>query len=59
LYGLIAETLWINVTANPTAEWIARQITEAFPWDAAPGYIGFAGVGAITYRRRKSVAIAA
>ena len=24
--------LWTNVTANPTAEWIARQITEAFPW---------------------------
>jgi hypothetical protein len=21
------------VTANPTAEWVARQITEAFPWD--------------------------
>ena len=24
--------VWINVTANPTAEWVARQITEAFPW---------------------------
>ena len=24
---------------NPTAEWIARQITEAFPWDGAPGYM--------------------
>jgi hypothetical protein len=22
--------VWINVTANPTAEWVARQITEAF-----------------------------
>src|SRR6202048_503488 len=30
--------VWINVTANPTAEWIARQITEAFPWDDAPQY---------------------
>ena len=30
------ELVWINVTANPTAEWIARQITEAFPWDEAP-----------------------
>ena len=29
----------INVTANPTAEWIARQITEAFPWNAAPRYL--------------------
>src|SRR4051795_7648987 len=27
------ELVWINVTANPTAEWVARQITEAFPWD--------------------------
>ena len=25
--------------ANPTAEWVARQITEAFPWDGAPGYM--------------------
>src|SRR4051794_19628121 len=31
--------VWINVTTNPTAEWIARQITEAFPWDMAPGYM--------------------
>ena len=30
---------WINVTTNPTAEWVARQITEAFPWDGAPGYM--------------------
>jgi transposase InsO family protein len=33
------ELVWINVTTNPTAEWVARQITEAFPWDGAPGYI--------------------
>ena len=33
------ELVWINVTANPTAEWIARQITEAFPWDEAPRYL--------------------
>jgi hypothetical protein len=33
------DLVWINVTANPTAEWIARQITEAFPWDGAPGYM--------------------
>ena len=31
--------VWINVTANPTAEWIARQITEAFPWDDALQYL--------------------
>ena len=23
--------VWINVTTHPTAEWIARQITEAYP----------------------------
>ena len=27
------------VTGNPTAEWIARQITDAFPWDEAPDYL--------------------
>jgi hypothetical protein len=30
------ELIWINATANPTAEWLARQITEAFPWHEAP-----------------------
>src|ERR1022692_3351415 len=33
------DLVWINVTANPTAEWIARQLTEAFPWDEAPRYL--------------------
>ena len=27
------------VTAHPTAERIARQMTEAFPWDSAPRYL--------------------
>src|SRR6266853_3171944 len=45
LYGFVIvridrrDLVWINVTTNPTAEWIARQITEDFPWDAAPGYM--------------------
>ena len=26
---------WIAVTRNPTVKWLARQITEAFPWDRA------------------------
>ena len=30
---------WFAVTHNPTAEWLARQITEAFPWDSAPKYL--------------------
>src|SRR5712664_476126 len=29
------DLVWINVTANPTSEWVARQITEAFPWNEA------------------------
>jgi hypothetical protein len=33
------DLVWINVRANPTAEWVARQITEAFPWDEAPHYL--------------------
>jgi transposase InsO family protein len=45
LYGFVIvrldrrDLVWINVTTNPTAEWVARQITEAFPWDGAPGYM--------------------
>ena len=30
---------WINVTTSPTAEWVARQLTEAFPWNEAPRYL--------------------
>ena len=29
----------LTVTANPTAEWITRQITDAFPWNEAPDYL--------------------
>ena len=25
------DLVWVNVTPNPTSEWIARQVTEAFP----------------------------
>src|SRR6266404_4633718 len=45
LYGFVIvrlgrrDLVWINVTPNPAAEWIARQITEAFPWDEAPHYL--------------------
>jgi Integrase core domain len=31
--------LWFAVTRHPTAEWLARQIVEAFPWDTAPTYL--------------------
>src|SRR5262249_38067205 len=33
--------LWVSfgVTTNPAAEWISRQIIEAFPWDSSPRYL--------------------
>jgi hypothetical protein len=27
------------VTVNPTAEWTARQLLDAFPWNNAPRYL--------------------
>src|ERR1700693_5607691 len=45
LYGFVIirldrrDLVWIGVTTNPTAEWVARQITEAFPRDGAPRYM--------------------
>src|ERR1700739_1500398 len=45
LYGIAIlhlkrrELGWTNATAHPTAEWIAQQISEAFPWDEAPSHL--------------------
>jgi transposase InsO family protein len=45
LYGLLIlrhsrrELLWLGVTEHPSAEWIARQLTEACGWQAAPRYL--------------------
>ena len=33
------ELVWLSVTAHPTAEWIAQQLIEAFPWNEAPRYL--------------------
>jgi len=45
LYGLVIlrharrRLVRISVTNNPTAEWIAGQVTDAFPWDEAPRHM--------------------
>src|SRR5438876_11106010 len=45
LYGLVIlhhgrrRLAMVSVTSNPRAEWIAGQVTEAFPWDEAPGHL--------------------
>ena len=33
------QLLWFAVTQHPTAEWLAQQIVEAFPWETAPTYL--------------------
>jgi transposase InsO family protein len=33
------QLLWFAVTRHPTAEWLAQQIVEAFPWNTAPTYL--------------------
>jgi transposase InsO family protein len=50
----------LNVTANPTAEWIARQITDAFPWNEAPAHLirdGDASYGDAVTRRLAAMGI--
>jgi transposase InsO family protein len=45
LYGLLIlqhrrrKILWLGVTAHPSAEWVARQLTEACGWENTPRYI--------------------
>jgi transposase InsO family protein len=66
LYGIVIMRLdrrrlvWTNVTTNPTAEWIAQQITEAFPWDQAPRHLlrdRDRSYGAIVRRRLRAMGI--
>jgi transposase InsO family protein len=45
LYALLVlgherrNVIHFDVTQNPTQVWLARQITEAFPWDTAPRFL--------------------
>jgi hypothetical protein len=45
LYGLVIlrharrRLVCIGVTSTPTAEWIAGQVTDAFPWDETPRHV--------------------
>src|SRR6202163_961013 len=45
LYALVVlgherrKVIHFDVTRNPTQGWLARQITEAFPWDTAPRFL--------------------
>jgi hypothetical protein len=52
--------LWFAVSRHPTAEWLAQQIVEAFPWNTAPTYLGRDNDGAYgqaSIRRQRPVFI--
>ena len=66
LYGLLImghgrrQILWFGVTAKPTAEWIANQLTEACGWDQIPRYLirdRDGAYGEIFQRRVRSIGI--
>jgi transposase InsO family protein len=64
LYGLLImghgrrQVIWFGVTAHPTAEWIANQITEA--WEQLPRYLirdRDGAYGEVFIRRLRSMGI--
>jgi hypothetical protein len=66
LYGLLImghgrrQIPWFGVTAHPTAEWIANQLTEAWGWGQLPRYLirdRDRAYGEILVRRVRSVDI--
>src|SRR6187455_594731 len=66
LYGLLIvghgrrQVLWFGVTAHPTAEWLANQLTEACGWEQIPRYLirdRDGAYGKIFLRRVRSIGI--
>jgi transposase InsO family protein len=66
LYGLLImghgrrQILWFGVTAHPTAEWIANQLTGACGWEQIPRYLirdRDGAYGGIFLRRLRSIGI--
>ena len=66
LFGLLIprhdrrRILWAGATAHPTAEWIARQLTEAFGWEQTPQYLirdRDRAYGAVVTRRIRTLGI--
>jgi transposase InsO family protein len=54
------QVIWFGVTAHPTAEWIANQITEASGWEQLPHYLirdRDGATGEVFIRRLRSMGI--